>query len=99
MAHYLICYDIADPRRLGRVHRRIVNHAIFIQFSVYYLKGDKQSLADLLNDLKYVIDENYDDVRAYMIRPLSEALQIGTPWLPEGLGYLAEVASGVSVLS
>lgn len=86
MAHYLVCYDIADPRRLGRVHRRIVKHAIFIQLSVYYLQGDRQALAALLNDLQDVIDEDYDDVRAYSVRPLAEALQIGCPWLPEGIG-------------
>lgn len=86
MACYLICYDIADPRRLGRVHRRIVKHAMFIQRSVYYLHGNRQALAALLNDLQEVIDEGYDDVRAYSIRPLTEAMQIGCSWLPEGIG-------------
>ncbi|MEX0618075.1 MAG: CRISPR-associated endonuclease Cas2 [Pseudohongiellaceae bacterium] len=86
MAHYLVCYDIADPRRLGRVHRRIIKHAMFIQLSVYYLQGDRQALEALLNDLQDVIDEGYDDVRAYAVRPLSDALQIGCPWLPEGIG-------------
>lgn len=86
MAHYLVCYDIADQRRLLRVHRRVLKHAIFIQYSVYYLQGDKKALRALLDDLQDVIDERYDDVRAYSVKPLSEALQIGNPWLPEGIG-------------
>lgn len=86
MAHYLVCYDIADPRRLQRVHRRVIKHAMFIQLSVYYLQGDHNDLAALLGDLQDVIDERRDDVRAYSVRPLSEAQQIGCPWLPEGVG-------------
>lgn len=85
MAHYLVCYDIADPKRLGRVHRRIVKHAMFVQLSVYYLQGDRQVLEALLEDLREVIDEGCDDVRAYPVRQLSGALQIGCSWLPEGI--------------
>jgi len=86
MAHYLVCYDIADPRRLQRVHRRMIRHALFVQLSVYYLQGDRAALDRLLDDLQEVIDERYDDVRAYSVRPLSDGLQIGCPWLPEGIG-------------
>lgn len=87
MSHYLVCYDIANPKRLGRVHRRIVKHAVFIQLSVYYLRGNRQALEALLDDLREVIDEHHDDVRAYSVRPLSEALQVGCSWVPEGIGW------------
>lgn len=85
MAHYLICYDIANPRRLGKVHRAVVKHATFIQLSVYYLKGDKNALANLLNDVNLLIDKNFDDVRAYSVAPFEGAVQLGTPWLPQGI--------------
>lgn len=85
MAHYLICYDIADPRRLGRVHRYIVKHTVFIQLSVYYLEGSKKDLAELLKGMTMLIDARYDDVRAYTVKPLKHAVQIGTRWLPEGI--------------
>ena len=90
MTHYLVCYDITDPKRLGRVHRRIVKHALFIQLSVYYLHGNQTALEALLDDLQDVINEGYDDVRAYTVRPLSDALQIGIPWIPEGIGLFEE---------
>lgn len=86
MAHYLICYDIADPRRLGRIHRRIVKDALFIQFSVYYLQGELHTLKALLAELQKIIDERYDDVRVYSIRPLAEAQWLGRHWVPEGIG-------------
>ena len=87
MAHYLICYDIANPRRLARVHRRIVKDALFIQFSVYYLQGRRKDLDVLLNDLRELINEREDDIRAYTVQPLQEALQIGAAWLPEGIVF------------
>lgn len=87
MAHYLVCYDIADPKRLARVHRRVIRHAMFIQLSVYYLQGDRRVLETLLSELQDVIDERCDDVRVYTVRQLSGALQIGCSWLPEGIGW------------
>ncbi len=85
MAHYLICYDIADRRRLGRVHRCIVRHAVFVQLSVYYLRGDRRALDALLDELRGLIDEKTDDVRVYAVEPLQNALQLGQSWLPEGI--------------
>ena len=86
MAHYLICYDIANPKRLGRVHRKVIKHALFIQFSVYYLQGNRRELDALLSDLQDVIDESYDDIRVYPVEPLSNSWQIGVSWLPEEVG-------------
>lgn len=83
MAHYLICYDIANPKRLGRVHRRAVKHALFVQYSVYYLHGDKVKLQAMLDEIQAVIDDAEDDVRAYTVAPLKDALQLGRSWLPD----------------
>lgn len=82
MAHYLICYDIANPKRLGKVHRRAVSHAVFVQYSVYYLRGDQAQLQAMLDDIEAVIDAGADDVRAYTVSPLAEATQVGQSWLP-----------------
>ncbi len=85
MAHYLICYDIADPKRLVRVHRRAVRHAAFLQYSVYYLNGSSDQLQNMLSEIQDVIDNDEDDVRAYTVEPLTDAIQIGTSWLPEDI--------------
>jgi len=86
MGNYLLCYDIADPKRLLRVHRLVVKHALFVQLSVYYFQGDETGLESLLCELNDKIDARYDDVRAYAVQPLSEALQVGCSWLPDGIG-------------
>lgn len=85
MGHYLVCYDIANPKRLGKVHRRAVNHAAFIQYSVYYLQGSQSDLESMLSDIQDVIDDAEDDVRAYSVAPLEEAIQRGVTWLPEDI--------------
>jgi len=85
MAHFLICYDIANPKRLGKVHRRAVAHASFVQYSIYYLQGDQKMLDAMLADIKAVIDETQDDVRAYSIEPLKEAIQLGQSCIPDGI--------------
>jgi CRISPR-associated protein Cas2 len=82
MAHYLICYDIANPKRLHKVHRRAVSHALFVQYSVYYLNGDKDQLKLVLDEIQEVINNAEDDVRAYSVTSLSDAILLGKAWLP-----------------
>ncbi|MEJ2419438.1 MAG: CRISPR-associated endonuclease Cas2 [Exilibacterium sp.] len=88
MAHYLICYDIANPKRLGKVHRRAVSHAVFVQYSVYYLRGSQAQLRTMLEDIEAVIDVAQDDVRAYTVSPLAESIQLGISWLPGDLALV-----------
>lgn len=85
MAHYLICYDIANPKRLGKVHRCAVKHALFVQYSIYYLEGNKVKLQAMLDELQMLIKQDEDDIRAYTITPLKEAIQLGQSWLPDDL--------------
>lgn len=83
MACFIICYDIADPRRLQRVHRKAVSHAQFVQYSVYYLDGSRQQLQAMLDEIEAVLDLQADDVRAYSVVPLSEATCLGQPLMPD----------------
>lgn len=85
MAHYLICYDIANPKRLGRVHRRTTKCALFVQYSVYYFEGDKARLMALLGELKEIINATEDDIRAYKVESLKDAVHLGCNWLPDGI--------------
>jgi CRISPR-associated protein Cas2 len=85
MAHYLICYDIANPRRLGKVHRRTVARAMFVQYSVYYLSGTHQQLDQLLDNVAAVMNLQEDDVRAYSCVDIRQAACLGVSWLPNDL--------------
>lgn len=88
MAHYLICYDIANPKRLGRVHKHTVKCAQFVQYSVYYLDGSFNDLQKLMDNIAAEINEKEDDVRAYAIAPLQEAICLGQPLLPDDIYLL-----------
>tara|TARA_R110000868_G_scaffold122666_1_gene325268 strand:+ start:2267 stop:2542 length:276 start_codon:yes stop_codon:yes gene_type:complete len=83
--HYLICYDIADPRRLNRVGRVSRQQALALQYSVYYLFGTAADLDRLLDRLDALIDVEVDDIRAYRIPELGRVERQGESWLPDGV--------------
>ena len=62
---YLIAYDIADPRRLGRVARYLCRCAYRVQYSVFVARLDKSRLNYLLVGLDSIIDSKDDDIRVY----------------------------------
>lgn len=62
---WLIAYDIADKRRLSRLHRRIKSRAMPVQYSVYYFEGSAAQMASFLGEIETWIDVKKDDVRAY----------------------------------
>ena len=51
MAQYLIGYDIADPKRLQRIYRRMTNYATPIQYSVFILDGTEKLLKQCLAEI------------------------------------------------
>jgi len=82
---YLICYDIADPKRLVRVHRYLKQLAIPLQYSVFITRATPALLDGYFSDIAHIIDPREDDVRAY---PLPGDLHIdflGRQMLPEGV--------------
>lgn len=85
MEHFLICYDIADPKRLGRVGRASRKQAMPLQYSVYYLQGSLADVDRLLDAIEHLIDERADDVRAYRIPALDSVERLGETWVPDGV--------------
>ncbi len=64
---YLIAYDIANPRRLQRLHRALQAEAIAIQRSVFLIAGTVADIDRLLDRLATLIDPDEDDLRAYPV--------------------------------
>lgn len=87
---HLICYDIADPKRLSRVHRCVSKKAHQVQYSVYHLIADLEEIDELLGELEYIINSKEDDVRVYRIPPLEEAEWLGPAWLPHGITMITQ---------
>lgn len=82
---WLICYDIADPRRLARVHRAACRFAVPVQYSVFWARLDRAALDHALRVIAMLIDPHADDVRFY---PLPEHVRVhvvGRAVLPDGV--------------
>ena len=89
MAQYLIGYDIADAKRLGRIHRRMVNFATPLQYSVFLLEGSETLLKQCLAQVMPIFHKKEDDLRIYPLPANSQQWQIGKPSLPEGIIWTA----------
>lgn len=64
---YLLAYDIADPRRLQRVHRCLCRTGIRVQRSVFFVFAAPAGLAALLDEVEGLMHKREDDLRAYPI--------------------------------
>jgi CRISPR-associated protein Cas2 len=85
MQEYIICYDIANPERLNRLHRHLLKHAIPIQYSVFLFSGDDRKLQACLDIAASMIDIREDDLRAYPLPKRGLRVRLGRPTLPEGI--------------
>jgi len=70
---WLVCYDIAEPRRLARVGRAAREFGVPLQYSVFWARLDGIGLGGALGAIATRIDPRADDVRFY---PLPENVQI-----------------------
>ena len=82
---YLVCYDISDPRRLGRVHRLLQTRGIPLQYSVFLLWTDKAGLQEVMQRIEELINRRHDDVRAYPLPRQPRAMHLGRQLFPEGV--------------
>lgn len=85
MSEFIICYDICDPRRLGRLHRFLKKYAVPLQYSVFLFTGDDRQLDRLLARAETCIDPKTDDLRAYPLPARGLKARLGKSALPEGI--------------
>ncbi len=90
MNQYLVCYDIADPRRLQRVHRICKHHGIALQYSVFLFEGNRARVDALIAKLKEVIHEVEDDIRIYPLKNGANGIMIGVSPLPGDAWLIVE---------
>lgn len=90
-AAYLVCYDIADPRRLGRVLRLMKGKGLHIQYSIFHCTVTWPQLLQLKEELRERIDEKEDDVRIYPLPGGGKVIVLGCgDRVPEGVEIFVE---------
>lgn len=80
---YLIAYDIADPRRLGKVHRILKKQGLPVQYSVFTVVMTRPRLLRLLECIEQKIEDKKDDVRCYRLPASADAVTLGKQYFPE----------------
>ncbi|MGH7067928.1 MAG: CRISPR-associated endonuclease Cas2 [Acetobacteraceae bacterium] len=86
---WLVCYDIADPRRLAQVHRAVSEFAVPVQYSVFWARLDRATLDAALRKVATRIDPRADDVRFYPLPENVQVFRLGRQVLPPGI-YIQE---------
>lgn len=81
----LVCYDIADPKRLQRVYKIAKEYGTPIQYSVSLAMLNDRQLETLLNDFRETINHRADDVRIYTLSQPAWLVRMGNTTLPEGV--------------
>jgi len=87
---YLLAYDIADPRRLGRVHRCLKRWGLPLQYSVWLVPVRRAQLDELQSELQALIRTDQDDVRIYALPAGPEVICRGCPRYDPGVLLLGQ---------
>ena len=64
---YMIVYDIADKKRLSKIHRIMKKNGLPVQKSVFFYYGNEKQVNALLDKINIAMDTEADDLRAYPI--------------------------------
>lgn len=95
---YLIAYDIANPKRLSRVHRLLKKQGLPVQYSVFTVVIKRPALLRLLESINRLIHPSEDDVRCYRLPEHAETKTLGRQFFPEDVmlftGGINRVFSG-----
>jgi CRISPR-associated protein Cas2 len=86
---HLIAYDIADPKRLVRVHRYLKTVAVDVQYSVFAGLLSPRRMERVLREIDGRIHPREDDVRVYPLPQRCHAVTLGRQHLPQGV-FLTE---------
>lgn len=87
MNDWVIGYDIANPKRLAKVYRRMCAHATPLEYSVFLLVGGERAKESCLAEVEKLINRKEDDVRCYPLPARGYQTRIGRASLPEGINW------------
>lgn len=84
---WIIGYDVADPRRLGRLYREMCRHAMPLEYSVFLLVGTETAKNACLAAAVGIINGKADDVRCYPLPVRGFQGGLGRASLPSGITW------------
>ena len=87
---YLIAYDIADPKRLSKVHRTLKRQGLPVQYSVFTVVIKRKALLALLADLDELIHPAKDDIRCYRLPNNTDMKTLGRQLFPQDVLLFTE---------
>ena len=84
-ARYLVCYDIASPRRLRRVAGVMQSFGVRVQKSVFECELSVKERVELESRARALLDENHDSLRIYRLCPRCTRTRhlVGTGEIPQ----------------
>ena len=95
--HWLVAYDIRDPKRLGRVYRFLSKHAVPLQYSVFLADAGNERISELLDGVRDRIDPDEDDVRAYHLTKHTKLWSMGNQFVTDGCTLSDEAIEALRV--
>jgi CRISPR-associated protein Cas2 len=82
---FVIGYDISNPRRLMRIHRRMCRHAAPLEYSIFLLVGSSADKDRCLAEIGTLIRPREDDVRCYALPARGFQGRVGLASMPAGI--------------
>ena len=82
---YIIAYDIANPRRLSRVHRTLKKMGLPVQYSVFTVVMKRKAVLKLLERLNSLMKTAEDDIRCYRLPEKTDVDSLGKQFFPEDI--------------
>lgn len=84
--NYLVCYDIAKPKRLAKVYKVMKGNGRHLQYSVFHCSLTWPQLQNLKFLLNAIIDEEKDDIRIYPLPTEEKVIVMGCgDRIPDGV--------------
>ncbi|WP_051654176.1 CRISPR-associated endonuclease Cas2 [Persephonella sp. KM09-Lau-8] len=62
---FIFCYDISDNRTLNKVAKKLQEHGIRVQYSVFEIDTTYQKAVELLEEIKQIINPETDRIFMY----------------------------------
>jgi len=99
VSQYLIVYDISEPKRLQRVHRRLKKQGLPVQYSVFSVVLSQVQLVRLLDVIKPLLDEREDDLRCYSLPCLIDCVTLGKQFFPDDVLLFTQGVSSLFLIN